>query len=208
MQVEQRQRLHWCPTGHFASLPLHAAGIYSSSTSECSSDYVVASYTPTLTALLRAQRDQLFTHVRDANLVLMSSAITSSDDFRVLPNVETEIHHVVNIAEKAGTHHHILSQAGATNAEMAEALKSASIFHLACHGKQDVVQPLQSAFHLSGDRRLTIADLMDLDLKHAHLAFLSACETAKGDSEQPDQAIHLAATMLFVGFRSVVGTMW
>jgi CHAT domain-containing protein len=49
---------------------------------------------------------------------------------------------------------------------------------------------------------------MELDLKHAHLAFLSACETAKGDRAQPDQAIHLAATMLFVGFRSIIGTMW
>jgi CHAT domain-containing protein len=49
---------------------------------------------------------------------------------------------------------------------------------------------------------------MKLDLKHAQLAFLSACETAKGDREQPDQAIHLAATMLFVGFKSVIGTMW
>lgn len=37
---------------------------------------------------------------------------------------------------------------------------------------------------------------------------LSACETATGDSEQPDQAVHLAAAMLFVGFRSVIATMW
>jgi CHAT domain-containing protein len=47
-----------------------------------------------------------------------------------------------------------------------------------------------------------------LYLKGAYLAFLGACETAKGDREQSDQAIHLAATMLFVGFKSVVATMW
>ena len=43
------------------------------------------------------------------------------------------------------------------------------------------------------------------------LAFLSACETAKGDSKTPDEAIHLAATLLFqlfAGFRGVVATMW
>jgi CHAT domain-containing protein len=53
-----------------------------------------------------------------------------------------------------------------------------------------------------------VSDLVKLGLKHAHLVFLSACETTKGDCEQPDQAAHLAATMLFVCFNSVVSTMW
>ena len=29
-----------------------------------------------------------------------------------------------------------------------------------------------------------------------------------GDEESPDEAIHLASAMQFVGFRSVIGTMW
>jgi len=49
---------------------------------------------------------------------------------------------------------------------------------------------------------------MKLNLPRASLAFLSACETAKGSADQPDQVLHLAATMLFVGFPSVIGTMW
>jgi CHAT domain-containing protein len=40
------------------------------------------------------------------------------------------------------------------------------------------------------------------------LAFLSACETAKGDEGTPDEAMHLAAAVLFAGFRGVVATMW
>ena len=58
------------------------------------------------------------------------------------------------------------------------------------------------------DEMLTVSQLLSLNLSRAFFAFLSACETAKGDEKQPDQAIHLAATMLFVGFRSVIGTMW
>jgi CHAT domain-containing protein len=58
------------------------------------------------------------------------------------------------------------------------------------------------------DRLLTVQDLMQLKLPHAFFAFLSACETAKGDRKHPDQAIHLAACMLALGFRSVIGTMW
>jgi hypothetical protein len=45
-------RLWWCPTGPFAFLPLHAARIYSKDIMDCASDYVISSYTPTLTALL------------------------------------------------------------------------------------------------------------------------------------------------------------
>lgn len=58
------------------------------------------------------------------------------------------------------------------------------------------------------DKILTITDLMCLNLPNCFLAFLSACETAKNTQAQPDQAIHLAATMLFVGFKNVIGTMW
>lgn len=58
------------------------------------------------------------------------------------------------------------------------------------------------------DGMLTLSKLMSLNLPKAFLAILSACDTAKGDTSHPDQALHLAAAMLFVGFRSVVGTMW
>jgi hypothetical protein len=58
------------------------------------------------------------------------------------------------------------------------------------------------------DGKLTIESVLQLDLPQAVLAYLSACQTAKGDRSAPDQAVHLAASMLFCGFRSVIGTMW
>jgi CHAT domain-containing protein len=83
---------------------------------------------------------------------------------------------------------------------------SAHILHLACHGIQDP-NPLKSALMLQ-DGRLTIKEIMQFSLPRAVLAFLSACQTAKGDKNAPDQAVHLAASMLFCGFRSIIGTMW
>jgi CHAT domain-containing protein len=80
------------------------------------------------------------------------------------------------------------------------------ILHLACHGDQKS-DALTSGF-VFRDGDLTIQDLMRLDLTQALLAFLSACKTAKGDAHQPDQAVHLAASMLFCGFKSVIATMW
>jgi CHAT domain-containing protein len=82
----------------------------------------------------------------------------------------------------------------------------AHILHLACHGIHDS-DPLRSALVLQ-DGNLTIQDIMDLHLPNSVLAVLSACQTAKGDRNAPDQAVHLAASMLFCGFRSVIGTMW
>ncbi|KAG8796567.1 hypothetical protein FRC12_019074 [Ceratobasidium sp. 428] len=45
-------------------------------------------------------------------------------------------------------------------------------------------------------------------IANAHLAFLSACQTATGDMVLSDEAIHLAAGMLMAGYRTVIATMW
>jgi CHAT domain-containing protein len=55
---------------------------------------------------------------------------------------------------------------------------------------------------------LTIADLAARSGGHRDLAFLSACQTATGSIRHLDEAIHLAAAMLFLGYRHVIATMW
>ncbi|KIM78748.1 hypothetical protein PILCRDRAFT_10966 [Piloderma croceum F 1598] len=45
-------------------------------------------------------------------------------------------------------------------------------------------------------------------MPNASLAFLSACETAMGNENLPDEAIHLGATLLYAGFQGVVATLW
>ncbi|KAI0083131.1 CHAT domain-containing protein [Irpex rosettiformis] len=51
---------------------------------------------------------------------------------------------------------------------------------------------------------------MSHHLPNADLAVLSACQTATGDETLSDseEAVHLSAGMLNVGYKSVVGTMW
>jgi CHAT domain-containing protein len=124
-----------------------------------------------------------------------------------LPNVEQETYQVVEAAVRAGIIVDAQFDDSATQDNVATSLESAQFVHIASHGTQDPFQPLQSGICLP-DGVLTVERLMKLDLKDAFFAFLSACETAKGDKDQPDQTIHLAATLLFTGFKSVVGTMW
>jgi hypothetical protein len=86
-------------------------------------------------------------------------------------------------------------------------LLTTSIVHFACHGQQNTQNPLESALLLQ-DGPLCVSQIMQQPMSNASLAFLSACETAMGDENLPDEVIHLGATLLFAGFRGVVATMW
>lgn len=203
----KRPRLWWCPTGNFTFLPLHAAGNYNGGNPVCCSDYVVSSYTPTLSALRNARLSMKDCNNKseDIRLLLMSGA--NVQGYMPLPATRREIE---TIKKTIPSHNIILSPTDDSNTALESALQylpDASMVHLACHGTQDANDALQSGFILDGGR-LTLSQLMDMQLPHAQFAFLSACETAKGDKNQPDQTVHLAAAMMFVGFKSVVGTMW
>ena len=87
-------------------------------------------------------------------------------------------------------------------------LSDSSIVHFACHGTQDSQDPLESAFLLDNEERLRVSQIMTERIPEGSLAFLSACETATGDRLLSDETMHLAASLFFAGFRSVIGTMW
>jgi CHAT domain-containing protein len=190
-------------------LPVHAAGIYDVIGAECCADYVVSSYTPTLTALLRAQKSNSWFYKYQAKLGLVAAMKAWDPKLATLWNVEEEISHVRAATESANVSVDDFNSVGDSSlvTHVAEVLQRTNLVHIACHGIQNLDSPLSSGFCLS-DGNLTVSRLMDLDLNNALFAFLSACETAKGDAKHPDQTIHLAAAMLFVGFRSVVATMW
>ncbi|PVF91389.1 hypothetical protein CPB86DRAFT_792096 [Serendipita vermifera] len=79
--------------------------------------------------------------------------------------------------------------------------------HLACHGIQVPDEPTKSSLLLE-DGRLTLDEIIRLDLPHAEFAFLSACQTTTGDENLSEEAVHIAGGMLLAGYRSVVATMW
>lgn len=172
---------------------------------------MVPSYTPTLTALLEARRNIQPIPLRDVSLLLVAEP--SAPGLPPIENVSDEISCISEICSSVrdGADDRIVVLEGANGAnrlDVLERLPHASVLHLACHGQQDSGNALESGFCLR-DGRLTVADLMRVKLPRPPiLAFLSACETAKGDERQPDQVVHLAAAMLFVGFRSTIATMW
>jgi tetratricopeptide (TPR) repeat protein len=205
-----RPRLCWCPTGGFAFLPLHAASIYDgpSAAQKSCFDHVVSSYTPTLSALLHAQAEPTSITRESISMLLIAEDSAGNSEMPTLVNVDREVLCVEEIAQ--GARCASVSKAvgaAATTQTVSKRLAAANFVHFACHGIQDRSDALKSGFSLH-DGMLTVTELFRLHTSKAQFAYLSACETSKGDARQPDQAVHLAASMLFAGFKSVVATMW
>ena len=193
-------RIRWCPTGPLAFLPIHAAGIYD--TNEPGSkvfDYVVSSYTPTVSALLERPHPPADTF----KILAVAQPVVSGQS--KLPSTITEID---LLRGRAGdiTITRIESADGCVDGVLRE-MKECSWAHFACHGIQDLSEPTKSALLLQ-DGNLELSEIIKQPLPHAEFAFLSACQTATGDKNLEGEAIHLAAGMLLAGYRSVIATMW
>ncbi len=113
---------------------------------------------------------------------------------------------------------HVFAEVEATPANLLRVLPSAQVFHVALHGVHDTF-PLQSALVLSvtgaeeDTVKMTVEWLLNTvgSLETAEPIFLSACQTSAAERELAswaDVVVHLAAAMLFAGFRGAIAAMW
>jgi CHAT domain-containing protein len=188
---------------------MHAAGRYRNTADPvCAAEYMVSSYIPSLSALIKARRNwEPICRTRLASLLICEE---SSDTglARRLPDASKEVSLARGHFESAGAQVLNAHTPHITVSSLRTIVRrtTAHVLHLACHGIQES-NPLKSA-RLLQDGKFTIEDILRLNLLDAVLAYLSACQTAKGDRNAPNQAVHLAASMLFCGFKSVIGTIW
>ena len=190
--------LQWCPTGLFSFLPIHAAGCYDNELAiECASDYIISSYTPTISALLTPDPTPS-TKPFKMMVVIQSKELSSTQ--KELKRIEQHVSNDSLI--RLG-----ISGSPASVETVATHLSEVSIAHFACHGKQNPFQPLESGLKLE-DGFLFVSRIMKEHMPNGSLAFLCACDTAVGDEKLPDEAMSLAASLLFSGFQHVIATMW
>ena len=197
-------RIWWCPTAEFSLLPLHAAGPYRKGQRNFA-DLYISSYTPTLTALIRARHGDALDSAADRKRFMaigQATALGESELVSVSAELATIAQHVDGLA--AFTR---IEDQEARIPRVVEELGKHQWIHLACHGLPNSQRPFESAFALA-DGHLTIQRIIQCELKNPQFAYLSACHTTVGDGKRPDEAIHLASAMQFSGFRSVIGTMW
>ncbi|MFE2489473.1 CHAT domain-containing protein [Streptomyces mirabilis] len=196
-------RVWWCPVGMVTMLPLHAAGRHESTTpAETVMDRVISSYTPTIRALAHARRDGSGTQ---SALVI---AVPDAPDCPPLDCAVQEAGIVRDFIPETA----VLPAPGAVTGRdtVIEALRRHGIVHLACHGYADLRDPSASRLllHDHAVNPLTLHAITRLDLRHARLAYLSACSTTNTNPDQADEATHLTAAFQLAGYRSVIGTLW
>ncbi|KAF8547598.1 hypothetical protein OG21DRAFT_1376151, partial [Imleria badia] len=202
-------RIFWCPTGPFVFPPIHAAGLYGTQHSQPGhkvSDFVISSYAPTLSILALAPDPDV---VPSGDLHLLAVRQPPSDGQSHLPGVETELRHMRAIVRDYSSAQTVLVESSlGTVEEVLDLMEEADWVHFACHGIQDAEKPTESGLCLADQRRLKVSDMIASSRPRGGLAFLSACQTAMGGKGLSEEAIHIAAGMLFAGYGGVVGSMW
>jgi CHAT domain-containing protein len=100
----------------------------------------------------------------------------------------------------------LLEGATATAAAVRNELARHRWVHFGCHGGQDLADPVRGGLRLY-DRTLTVGEI-GAQRHEGEFAFLSACMTAVGGVDLPDEAVTLTAALHYTGYRHVIGTLW
>ncbi|NEP58390.1 MAG: CHAT domain-containing protein [Symploca sp. SIO2G7] len=83
------------------------------------------------------------------------------------------------------------------------------VFHFTGHGAYNSTNPAQSCLFLKDTDRLTLRDIIELDLSSYQLVCLAACETAvTGNQTITDEYVGLVSAFLRAGATHVISTLW
>ena len=195
-------RIWWYPTGPFAFLPIHAAGIYDPCLGniESISEFMVSSYTPTLELLYPVQESD--THPLKVLVVMpgakYGSAPSTCDEIRTI-----EKHVSATSLIRSGAEQDALTSPQG----LLDCPPDATIAHFAYHGTHDLVDDLENASLLDSSP-LRASKIIPQPLPKARLAFLTACQPTMESEKLPGEMINLATTLLLSGVRGVVAPMW
>ncbi|CAE6536023.1 unnamed protein product [Rhizoctonia solani] len=131
----------WCPTGPMSFLPLHAAGDYDQPGSSVF-NYVISSYTPTLTALIGSTPSTLNSVSR-----VLAIGQAKTPGHTPLPGTAKELKYVKSHVQNKAEYLQLVDhQANTTN--VLDAMEQHDWVHLACHAHQNVEDPTKSGFFL------------------------------------------------------------
>ncbi|KAF8608251.1 hypothetical protein BDV93DRAFT_603102 [Ceratobasidium sp. AG-I] len=199
-------KVYLYPTGSLTHLPIHAAGEHGRPHGEALLDYIAPSYVTSLQNLIFPQSPPIQSPLR----VLVISQ-PNTPNHNPLPAADQE---VAIIRKYAPPEQLVLAERQEGNRQSLisgpwmQSRENPLVLHLACHAHQNTTDPLASGFFLH-DGDMKISQLISQRNKHPFLAVLSACETAAGDEERPDETLHIGAALnCLQGFQSVIATLW
>jgi CHAT domain-containing protein len=199
-QLDGEDRAAIVPCGLLGSLPVHAAWTPDSTATtgrRYAMDRVLLTYAPNALSMNDAARARS----NDGEALVVVDDPRRPDLVR-LEYAESE----VELVTRTWPTSRVLPRDVRKEQVLAE-LPFADVLHVVCHGRADIVAPLESCLELAGER-LRLADVMTVGDLETRLVVLSACETASAGVALPDESISFPTGLLQAGARGVIATMW
>lgn len=182
------------PLGGIGTIPLHAAG----RDGQVVDDLVTVAYAPSARMAEQARRDA--TAAAGRPLVLAAIGVPDAPGAPPLALGAAEVAEIGALVPS-------IRPCPPTHAATLAAMGEATIWHFACHGKADLVDPLKSNL-LVADGEITLADILARPSVARRLAVLSACETAVPDRARLDEMIGFPGALMQAGIAGVVASGW
>jgi CHAT domain-containing protein len=142
-----------------------------------------------------------------------AAIVTERDELGNLRFAEQEAQAIAALYETDA-----LIREAATESVVRERAGASHILHLAAHGVYNPVAPLYSLIVLApdddaqdapaSDGWLTVGEVYGLDLAHADLVVLSACQSHLGDLSAGDELVGLTRAFFYAGTPTVVASLW
>ncbi|KAL9563957.1 hypothetical protein ACKAV7_011992 [Fusarium commune] len=215
----------WIGSGLASSMLFHALGRHLGGLAKNAYGRIISFFPPLVNALgyaqKQAKRAQEALVAQDTNTMLIAAMPTSPKGPnnkkapKNLRGVEEEMREILNLTR---SHMRTTAYTHPSADQVLEVLKTCRIAHFACHGTSDYSDPSNSGLILQKTAgpdealeqdRLTVRQVSDLRLKHAQIAYLSACSTAENKAARlSDEVIHVVSGFQVAGFPHVVGCLW
>lgn len=203
----ERPHLWWSPVGEFALLPIHAAGRHprkgtqharrDTSAPSCLQDLVTSSYFPTILAPRPGRTAQ----ASDAGHLLYVATDASVADLGHLAREREAVRAALAVVEIEE-----LVDEDATIEALRAAIPECRFLHVAGHGSPALDDSLEAGFHLANGL-FTLRDLATCEAESGQLAVVLTCDSATGDVQSPNEALHVAGAAHQAGFPDVVAAM-
>lgn len=199
-----RPQLWWSPVGEFTLLPIHAAGLHPRKSGQLATpkspaaatlpDRARSSYLPTIIGP-RSPRAQAS---RAPGHLLYISANDTTEGLTHLAKEQQIVRSALRTIPVTN-----LVDENATIPSVREAIPNCSYLHIAAHGTTDAEESFNVGFELR-DGLFTLRDLAGCNTQNGVLAVLLTCDSATGDAQTPNEALHVAGAAHQAGFPDVI----